>query len=184
MTTPAGTPSAPLATAATARPVDARAFRDVLGRFASGLVVITGLPDGEPAGFTCQSFTSLSIAPPLVACCPSRTSVSWRRIRATGAFCANVLSDGQRATSDLFAQRRDDKFAEVAWCPGETGAPRIEGAVAHIECEVESVHAGGDHEIVIGRVVALSGSAGHRPLLFYRGRYAALDGSGRDAGRA
>jgi 3-hydroxy-9,10-secoandrosta-1,3,5(10)-triene-9,17-dione monooxygenase reductase component len=154
--------------------IDPRAFRDVLGCFATGIVLVTGLPDGEPVGLTCQSFTSLSMDPPLVAFCPSRTSVSWRRIRATGAFGVSVLAERQRALSDLFAQRRDDKFARVDWHHGTTGAPLIDGAVAHLECEVTGVHAGGDHEIVIGRVVDLAGSADGGPLLYFRGRYATL----------
>ena len=136
--------------------IDPRAFREALGGFASGVVVVSGMSDGEPMGLTCQAFTSLSIDPPLVA------------------FCANVLADGQREVSDLFGRRRDDKFQQVSWRPGLTGMPLIEGAAVHIECEIEDVHPGGDHEVVIGRVVALASDAARGPLLYHRGRYATL----------
>lgn len=154
--------------------IDPRAFREALGGFASGVVVVSGMSDGEPMGLTCQAFTSLSIDPPLVAFCPALSSVTWRRIRTAGAFCANVLADGQREVSDLFGQRRDDKFQRISWRPGLTGMPLIEGAAVHIECEIEDVHPGGDHEVVVGRVVALAGDAARGPLLYHRGRYATL----------
>ncbi|MFI0351260.1 flavin reductase family protein [Actinomadura sp. 9N407] len=156
--------------------VDPRAFRDVLAGFASGVVLVSGMADEGPVGFTCQAFTSLSVDPPLVAFCPSSTSVSWGRIRPAGAFCVNVLADHQQELSAVFAQRRDDKFDHVTWRHGATGAPVIDGAVAHIDCEIEEIHAGGDHEIVVGRVVDLARDRDRTPLLYFGGRYGTLIG--------
>ncbi|MGI5158973.1 flavin reductase family protein [Microbispora sp. CA-102843] len=164
--------------ASPATEIDSRTFRDALGCFASGVVVISGMSGGDPVGFTCQSFTSLSMTPPMVAFCPSVASVTWRQIRSAGAFCVNILSESQRRTSDVFAQRRDDKFAGISWRPGLAGAPLIDDALAHIECEIESVYPGGDHDIVLGRVVRLGGTGRTEPLLYYRGRYARLLRSG------
>lgn len=151
-----------------------RALRDVLGRFASGVVVVTGTVSGQPVGLTCQSFTSLSIDPPMVMFCPSATSTSWCRIRTSGAFCINVLGESQREVSNLFAQRRDDKFDDIDWRAGATGSPLIEGSLAHIDCGIESVFPGGDHDIVLGHVVETSLQPSGRPLLYYCGRYETL----------
>ncbi|WP_211360139.1 flavin reductase family protein [Actinocorallia herbida] len=162
------------ADAAHGREMDPRLFREVMGGFASGIVVVAGMVADEPVGLTCQSFTSLSMDPPLIAFCPALSSVTWRRIRPTGAFCVNVLAAEQRDVSGLFGQRRDDKFEQVPWRRGVSGAPLLDGAAAHIECEIAEIHPGGDHEIVVGRVVALTGDAERMPLLYHRGRYGVL----------
>ncbi|GAB2848470.1 flavin reductase family protein [Actinocorallia aurea] len=154
--------------------IDARLFRDVMGGFASGVVVVSGMVEGEPVGLTCQSFTSLSIDPPLIAFCPALSSVTWARIRPSGAFCVNVLAAEQRDVSGLFAQRRDDKFERISWRAGASGTPLIDGAAAHVECEIAAIHPGGDHEIVVGRVTALTGDAERMPLLYHRGRYGVI----------
>ncbi|CAM3112408.1 flavin reductase family protein [Prescottella defluvii] len=151
-----------------------RALRDVLGHFASGVVIVTGTVSGKPVGLTCQSFSSLSINPPMVMFCPSSTSSSWGQIKASGAFCINVLEESQREVSNLFAQRRDDKFDTIDWRAGETGSPLIEGSLAHIDCTVESVFPGGDHDIVLGRVVDTERRPSGRPLLYYCGQYEIL----------
>lgn len=155
---------------------DSRAFRDVLGRFASGVTVVTGLHDDRPVGLTCQSFASVSLDPPLVLFAPSRTSRSWPLIRESGSFCVNLLAADQAWISNVMAgsggQGAQDKFAEVAWRPSSrTGAPVLAGTLGHVDCAVEAVHEAGDHDVVIGRVLALAGEAPGDPLLFYRGRY-------------
>lgn len=158
---------------------DATAFRQVLARFASGVVVVTGsTPDG-PAGLTCQSFSSLSLDPPLVMLSTARTSTTWPRIAATGRFAVNVLGADQRDVSTRFAVSGSDKFAGQGWWRGEYGNPLLEGAIAHVECDVEAVHDGGDHEIVIGRVRALDApglrEAEERdPLVYFRSAYRTL----------
>lgn len=157
----------------TVGPLDAtRAFRDVLGRFASGVTVITAVHDGAPVGLTCQSFSSVSLDPPLVLFVPSRTSRAWPLIRETGYFCVNLLASDQAWVSNIMASKGADKFAEVEWRPSSrTGSPVLAGTLGHIDCALEAVHEAGDHDVVVGRVLTLAGDAPGDPLLFYRGRY-------------
>jgi flavin reductase (DIM6/NTAB) family NADH-FMN oxidoreductase RutF len=151
--------------------VDPAAMRDVLGHFASGVVVVTAAgPDG-PLGFTCQSFASLSLEPPLVSFAPARTSSTWPRIREAGAFCVNVLADDQEALSVGFARSGVDKFAGVDWWPGPDDAPLLGGACAWVGCTLWREYDGGDHTIVVGQVHDLAADASRSPLLFHRGGY-------------
>lgn len=152
--------------------IDAREFRTVLGQFCTGVVIATGCVDGEPAGFAAQSFTSLSLDPPLVGLCPAKTSTSWPRLRASGSFCINVLGAGQQAVCDLFARSGVDKFDGLDWRPGVTGSPVLAGVMAYVDCDLEAEHDAGDHTIAVGRVrdIRILDSES-RPLLFFRGRY-------------
>ncbi len=151
---------------------DSRGFRTTLGQFASGVVVATGCLDGEPAGFAAQSFTSLSLSPPLVALCPARSSTSWPKLRRSGSFCINILAEDQRALSDLFAQSGADKFENLDWCPGATGSPLLAGVLAYIDCDLVEEHDGGDHTIAVGRVRDLGILRPDQPpLVFFRGAY-------------
>lgn len=145
-------------------------FREVLGHFATGVTIVTAMEDGEPVGFTCQSFTSLSLEPPMVALAPAKSSTSWPRIAKAGAFCVNILADDQEALCRGFAVSGGDKFDRVAWHPGVLGTPVIEGCLAWVECELEAIHDAGDHELVTGRVVEMT-VVGGKPLLFYRGGF-------------
>ncbi len=156
--------------------VDPDAFRHVLGHFCTGVTVIT--TEG-PAGFACQAFAALSLSPPLVLFCPSKTSSTWPVIERAGHFCANVLTDGQQELARRFGTSGGDKFAGLPWTPSPRGAPVLDGALTWVECAVEAVHEAGDHYLVTGRVTGLGATRAGRPLLFYRGRYAATDpGSG------
>ncbi|MFE3161647.1 flavin reductase family protein [Streptomyces sp. NPDC059224] len=160
-------------------PVDPAEFRRVLGNFATGVTVVTApAAEGEPApaGFACQSFSSLSLDPPLVCFMVGRTSATWPRIARAGVFCVNVLGAGQGALCRAFAVSGADKFAGVAHTPSPvSGAPRLTGAAAWIDCSIHAVHTGGDHLIVVGRVNALgAGESPDGPLLFHRGRFTAL----------
>ncbi len=148
-------------------------MRDVLGHFATGVVVVTArTPGGDLLGFTCQSFASLSLDPPLVSFAPARTSTTWPRIRDIGAFCVNVLAAGQRDRSVGFARSGAvDKFAGVDWWPAPSGAPVLEGVSAWVDCTLRAEHDGGDHTIVVGRVLDLGADPTRLPLLFYRGGY-------------
>ncbi|WP_371674494.1 flavin reductase family protein [Streptomyces sp. NBC_00289] len=154
-------------------------FRRVLGTFATGVTVVTApAADGEdaaagPAGFACQSFSSLSLDPPLVAFMVGRTSATWPRIARAGAFCVNVLGAHQGELCRGFAVSGTDKFAGVAYDAAPvSGSPRLSGALAWIDCTIHAVHTGGDHLIVVGRVDALgTGTGDARPLLFHRGRF-------------
>jgi flavin reductase (DIM6/NTAB) family NADH-FMN oxidoreductase RutF len=153
-----------------AAPIAQGKFRTVLGHFASGVVVVTGTHEGQPAGFTCQSFFSLSLDPPLVAIAPAKSSTSWPKIAAGKTFCLNILSEEQEAICWAFAGSGGDKFAGVGWSPASTGAPRLNDVLAWIDCTLEEVHDAGDHVLVVGRVVELDAVAGE-PLLFYRGGF-------------
>lgn len=153
--------------------VDPAAFRTVLGHFATGLTVVAAMEDGEPVGFTCQAFAALSLDPPMVVLAPAKTSTSWPRMARAGAFCVNILADGQEELCRNFAVSGGDKFAGVAWRLGEAGTPVLDGALAWAECALETVHEAGDHELVTGRVLQLGVGLGS-PLLFYRGRYRRL----------
>jgi 3-hydroxy-9,10-secoandrosta-1,3,5(10)-triene-9,17-dione monooxygenase reductase component len=155
--------------------VDPARFRHVLSHFASGVVVVTGIVGGRPAGLTCQSFTALSLDPPMVLFCPSKASTSWPQLSTAPFLCINILSHGQRRLSDAFARSGTDKFAGVGWTPApHGGAPALDGAVAHIEARVASCHDGGDHHIVTCRVESIAVTDGRAPLLFYRSRYHAV----------
>ena len=117
-------------------------FRDVAGRFASGVTVITGMDDDGPVGFTCQSFHALSLDPPMVVFAVAHTSTSWPRIRASGRCCVNVLSDRQEAVARTFAMSGIDKFAEQRWTPTEDGNPILEGVLAWFSCTISGIHPG------------------------------------------
>lgn len=152
--------------------IDARAFRDTMGQFCTGVVIATGCLDGQPAGFAAQSFVSLSLDPPLVALCPGKGSSSWPKLRDSGRFCINVLGAHQKAVCDVMARSGIDKFAEISWRAGVTGSPIIDGVVAYIDCELEAEHDAGDHTIAVGRVVDLAAQDLETgPLLFFRGAY-------------
>ena len=154
--------------------VSGDSMRAVLGQFCSGVVVVTAAAPDGPVGFTCQSFASLSLDPPLVAFFASRGSTSWPRIRDVGRFCVNVLASDHAELSTRFAVSGGDKFAGVPWSPAPSGAPILEGVCAWIDCTLESEHPGGDHHIVVGRVSALDALPDAPPLLFYRGAYRLL----------
>jgi len=150
---------------------DAATFRTVLGHFCSGVTVVTAVDETEPVGLTCQAFASVSLDPPLVLFVPAKGSLSWPRIHHAGHFCANVLAEDQEQLGRRFAIKGADKFAGVGWRPGGTGAPVLDDCLAYVECDVEAVHDGGDHDIVVGRAVDLGVTAEGKPLLFYRGGY-------------
>ena len=152
----------------------ARAFRDVLGRFASGVTVVTATSNGTPVGMTCQSFSSVSLNPPLVTFIPAKTSRAWPMIQRSGRFCVNFLADGQADLSNQMASRGADKFAGVEWSPSpETGSPLLAGILGYVDCQIHQAYEAGDHYVVIGRVVDLDiPDAGlEKPLLFFQGKY-------------
>ncbi len=157
-------------------PLDPGEFRRVLGSFASGVTVVTAPAEEgaeRPAGFACQSFASLSLDPPLVSFMVARTSTSWPHIARAGVFCVNVLGEQQGELCRAFAVSGADKFAGVEHSPApETGSPRLAGVPAWIDCAIHAVHTGGDHLIVVGRVLALDAETeGAGPLLFHRGTF-------------
>jgi flavin reductase (DIM6/NTAB) family NADH-FMN oxidoreductase RutF len=157
--------------------VDPETFRDALGRFASGVCVVTTTSNGDaPAGVTITSFTSLSLDPPLVLFCIGRRSTSIGAFLACSAFAINLLSARQEELSELFASQRPDKFAGIAWQKGANGCPLLSRCLGSLECDKEIVHPAGDHVIVVGKVVRFTGAADDEPLLRFRGRYHRLGG--------
>jgi 3-hydroxy-9,10-secoandrosta-1,3,5(10)-triene-9,17-dione monooxygenase reductase component len=153
-------------------PERAREFRAVLGRFASGVTVVTAMTGDGPVGMTCQSFSSASLQPPLVMFVPAKTSRAWPLIRAAGHFTVNLLGVEQEWLSNQFAAQGVDKYAGVSWAPApSTGAPRLNGSLAWIDCTIHAVHDAGDHDLVLGRVQELVEGPAERPLLFYRSAY-------------
>jgi 3,4-dihydroxy-2-butanone 4-phosphate synthase len=157
---------------------ESRELRSILGHFATGVsVVTTNDTDGKPCGTTANAFTSVSLEPPLILVCLARASRTLEMIRAEGGFVANILAGDQQDHSNWFARkgvRLEPDLHEFG--EGKLGLPVLVGTVAHLECEVERIDAGGDHEIVLGRVVSHGTHADAAdPLLFYQGSYRSLD---------
>ena len=149
-----------------------RQLRDAFGCFATGVTVVTTLgDDGRPVGLTANSFTSVSLDPPLVLFCLDRRSTSLAAFEAAERFAVNVLHAGQEAVSARFSRREPDRFAGTAWRAGLAGVPLLEDAAAVFECARETVLDGGDHRIFIGRVEAIACDGSYDPLIFFQGRY-------------
>jgi 3-hydroxy-9,10-secoandrosta-1,3,5(10)-triene-9,17-dione monooxygenase reductase component len=153
--------------------LDSRRFRQVLGRFATGVVAITALDptNDEPCGLAANSFTSVSLDPPLVAFCVAHTSTSWPRVRGAKVVTVNVLAEHQQAVCAQMATKGGDKFAGLEWSGSPGGNPVLEGALAWIDCLIEAEHPAGDHMIVVARVLQLDTHADGGPLVFFQGGY-------------
>jgi 3-hydroxy-9,10-secoandrosta-1,3,5(10)-triene-9,17-dione monooxygenase reductase component len=151
-------------------PPDPSTYRTVLGHFATGVALITA-HDGEPVGMACNSFTSVSLEPPLVLFCAAKSSTTWPRIERTGKWAANFLAEDGEEVCRLFAQKGADRFAHVAFTIGRSGAPILDRALAFVDCETVAEHDAGDHVIVVGEVLELGYASEGKPLLFYRGGY-------------
>ncbi|HET6509935.1 MAG TPA: flavin reductase [Baekduia sp.] len=160
---------------------DAQTFRQVLGHYPTGVCVVTAIVGGRPAGMAVGSFTSVSLDPPLVAFLPDRSSTSFPKIRAAGSFCVNVLGADQEDVCRALAAKVEDKFRDVPWAAGPSGSPVLDGAVAWIDCDLESVAEAGDHYIVLGRVRDLDVHQGSLPLLFFKGGYGSFTQPSRAA---
>jgi flavin reductase (DIM6/NTAB) family NADH-FMN oxidoreductase RutF len=154
---------------------DRRAFRNALGCFATGVTVVTTVTDaGEPVGLTANSFSSVSLDPPLVLFCLDRASHNLDAFRAAGRFAVNVLGEDQRDLSVRFSTTIGDRWDGVVWERWETGAPVLNGCLAALDCETEAIHEGGDHVIIVGRVQRLAATTDGKPLLYFRGNYATV----------
>ncbi|MFF0018055.1 flavin reductase family protein [Streptomyces sp. NPDC005374] len=158
--------------------IDPRTLRGVLGRFATGVVVVTTrTDDGLAIGMTVNSFCSVSLEPPLVLFCVSRASQLHPLFTGASHFAVNVLSEAQRKVSLSFARPGRDRFKDLTPDTGRLGAPVLPDALAVVECTRASIVEAGDHDIVIGRVVAMSADEQGLPdpLVFYGGAYRRLD---------
>jgi flavin reductase (DIM6/NTAB) family NADH-FMN oxidoreductase RutF len=157
---------------------DRKFLRKAFGAFATGVTVVT-VGDGTPHGMTANSFTSVSLDPPLVLVCVDRDAVMHRLLSTTGYFGVSVLAVGQQAAARHFADRSRAlgaaEFDAVDWLPGRvTEVPLIKGAVACFECEVWRGYEGGDHTIFLGRLLSVDRPADDDPLLFHDGRLTRL----------
>lgn len=154
---------------------DARTLRDALGCFATGVTIVTAMTDdGLPVGLTANSFTSVSLDPPLLLVCIANAAGSAPVMRNAEHFAVNVLQIGQQPASNRFAGRGEDRFGHTPWQPGETGAPVLTGSLSTFECSRHAVHDGGDHFILVGQVVRASFEPRRDPLLYFRGKYRRL----------
>jgi flavin reductase (DIM6/NTAB) family NADH-FMN oxidoreductase RutF len=154
---------------------DARTFRDALGCFATGVTIITAMgPDGKPIGLTANSFTSVSLDPPLLLVCVANGAGSAAVLRSEERFAVNVLQIGQQPTSNRFAGKGEDRFANTPWEVGEFGTPVLTGSLSSFECARDAVHDGGDHFILVGRVLKAMFEPRRDPLLYFRGKYRRL----------
>lgn len=154
---------------------DARTFRDALGCFATGVTIVTAMsPDGHPIGLTANSFTSVSLDPPLLLVCIATNAGSASILKGADRFAVNVLQIGQQMTSNRFAGKGLDRFAETDWQLGQFGTPLINGSLSSFECEREAVHDGGDHFILVGKVERAVFEPRRDPLLYFRGKYRRL----------
>ena len=152
-------------------------FRKACGYWASGVsIVTTADTDGKLYGLTMNAVTSLSLTPPLFLICVDNKSDSLEPLRRSGVFCINVLSEAQQALSNSFAKKNPHKFEGVAHTLGSTGAPLLDGHLLAIECTVAASYPGGDHQIFVGdiRAISIPREEGIGPVIYYRGRYAAL----------
>ncbi|GMA52276.1 flavin reductase [Alicyclobacillus contaminans] len=152
-------------------PVSADDFRQALGRFASGVTVVTTTDAEKLGGITVSAFCSLSLQPPYVLICIDKRSTLIPMLQRSRVFAVNILSDAQAHLSNQFASKSGDKFSGVAYQLGQLGVPLLEDALAHVECSVRHEWDGGDHLVFVGEVEATSVHPDGQPLLYYRGQY-------------
>jgi flavin reductase (DIM6/NTAB) family NADH-FMN oxidoreductase RutF/predicted transcriptional regulator len=151
---------------------DPRLLRRALGNFATGVTVMTACsPDGQKVGVTANSFNSVSLDPPLILWSIDKRSGSYPVFASASHFAVNILAADQISLSNRFARPSDDRFAGVAHTQGASGTPLLEDCAARFVCERHAMHDGGDHWIMLGKVVALD-DFGRAPLLYHQGSYA------------
>jgi flavin reductase (DIM6/NTAB) family NADH-FMN oxidoreductase RutF len=165
-----------------AKHLDRDEFRRVCARFATGVCVLTTCtPDGRPHGLTVNSFTSLSLDPPLVMAAIARSSGQLPGFESSGFFAVNILNEGQRQLSARFARPEEGRFNSVEWSAGATGAPVFAETLGVIECRTVQWLEAGDHRVVVGQAVAAVVRLG-RPLLYFESGYASLGLEAPDRG--
>ncbi len=151
--------------------IDPALFRQLMGRFATGVTVVTVVsPDGTPSGMTVNSLSSVSLDPPLVSICIDRAAVMHAALTGAPGFVVNILRSDQEAVSRRFAEDLPDRFDGVDYGLSSDGHPILDGVLAHLECTVHASIEAGDHSVLLGHVVGGASGEG-RPLLFYQGGY-------------
>lgn len=154
---------------------DQQSLRAAFGNFATGVTVITAEQNGNPVGMTVNSFSSVSLTPPLISWCVGDQATLFAFFQHTDFFAVNVLSQQQQPLSNLFASGEDDCFDTVTWRKGKHNLPLLDGCIANFQCQVEHRYAGGDHTILVGRVLAYACTTAE-PLIFFGGKYRELAG--------
>ena len=155
--------------------VDPKEFRSALGNFPTGITVVTAITeDNELLGTTVNSFSSVSLDPPLVLFSLDRSAHSLDAYRKVGIFAVNVLSSDQRDLSTKFAETFGEKWNGVKYDTWETGSPILPGSLASFDCRLWATYDGGDHIIFVGEVLCMSCKALADPLIFFRGKYSSL----------
>jgi flavin reductase (DIM6/NTAB) family NADH-FMN oxidoreductase RutF len=154
-------------------PVTSDSFRRACAHFATGVCVATVF-DGHPLGLTINSFTSVSLRPPIILLCLDREARLTEHFQRQPIFAVNVLAGNQKDVSATFAVKPDNRFEGIVWHRSERGAPLIEGALAAIECRLIRVLPVGDHDVLFGEALATSVAEQGEPLVYFRSRYAAL----------
>ena len=155
--------------------IDQRIFRDALGSFATGICVVSAVPrQGAPIGMTINSFSSVSLEPPLILWSIQNVSECFGVFGTTDEFAISVLSQDQEALSQRYASKAEHELLEEHYKSGPAGMPVIRDALTSFECKVWARYPGGDHLIIVGEVVNVNAEHAGMPLLFHQGRYAAL----------
>lgn len=154
---------------------DSKQLRNTVGCFATGVTVITARDEeGQPVGLTANSFTSVSLEPPLLLFSLGKSAGSFSAFGPQAPFAVHILGADQESLSSRFATPAPDKFAGLPTERWQTGVPILPGCLAVLECETHARHDAGDHVIVVGRVLQLAATGRGDPLLFFGGRYAAI----------
>ena len=156
-------------------PLDTRKFRDVMGTFTTGVTIVTTMDNKTPHGITANSFTSVSLSPPMVMFCLGKSSANFEAFMASDSFAVNILSSQQDALSTRFATFEGDRFDGLNWTAWDTGAPILENVIAAIDCRLEATHDAGDHVIMLGLVVRAEMKNNAPPLLYFKGGYERLE---------
>ena len=153
-------------------------LRRTFGCFATGVTVVTCRVGARTHGITINSFTSISLDPPLILVCIDKKAIAYQLLPEAGTFVVNVLAENQRQICEYFAKRLapdpNDELADMPYAAGETGAPILDGTIAFLECRIAAAHPGGDHDIFVAEVVEAKIRSDEAPLLFHRGRYPQL----------
>ena len=150
-------------------------FRAACGKFATGVTIVTGMDENKkPVGVTVNSFSSVSLDPPLVLFCLDKKALSFDAFSIASRFAINFLAEDQQDLSNKFAQQSEDKFAGVAFELNQDGVPILDHCLGNLECRMHAVHDGGDHQIIVGEVSRIREGRDEKPLLYFKGSYGQL----------
>ncbi|MEM0976073.1 MAG: flavin reductase family protein [Pseudomonadota bacterium] len=156
---------------------DDKEFRSALGRFATGVVVVSTFHGTRPEGMTIGAFTSVSLAPPLIAFLPAKSSTTWPKIREAKKFTINILAHDQQELCKAFARSSEEKYSGVPWDMSEHGTPHLAGALGWLDCTLYGEFEAGDHDIALGHVSSITQGKDRDPLVFFGGQFHTLDAS-------